>query len=86
VAVPPAAIAYLDDAGNPSAIPTPRIEITVDLGPGVPPPDAEGTFPLREFALVGELGGAAALIDLVRHPVVHKGPNDTLVRTIRLEF
>ncbi|NNF59398.1 MAG: hypothetical protein HKN04_14275 [Rhodothermaceae bacterium] len=86
VAIPPVAMVYLDAAGNPSVDPTARIEITVDLGPGIPPPDPEGTFPLREFGLVGELGGAAALIDLVRHPVLHKGPNDTLVRTIRLEF
>jgi hypothetical protein len=41
---------------------------------------------LREFGLFGELRGSPYMIDLVRHPVINKGPDDTLERVIRLAF
>lgn len=75
-------------AGVVSATPTSRIQIQANLGPGVPPwPD--GTHPsgnLREFGLVGDLGGSVTLINYVTHPVIAKDPASTLERTIWLQF
>jgi hypothetical protein len=69
-------------------IPTNRLQIVATLGPGVPSwPDADhvsGT--LREFGLVGQLGGEAVLINAVRHVAIPKDPVSTLVRTIQLVF
>lgn len=89
VTIPVAAgdLSYLDATGSVVAGPTPRVQIVVTLAPGTPPPEGGGTtYPLREFALFGEFGGEPYMIDCVRHPVVHKGAGDTLVRTIRLIF
>jgi hypothetical protein len=78
---------YLDAGGAVTAGPTQRIQITVTLAPGTPPPPSGSTsYPLREFALLGNFGAERYMIDYVRHPVVHKAPGDTLVRTIRLVF
>lgn len=80
-------IEYLDATGAPTAGPTHRLQVTVTLEPGTPPiEDGETTYPLREFGLFGRFGGKEYMIDYVRHPVIRKGADDTLVRTIRLVF
>lgn len=75
-------------SGTGDPIPTNRLQIVATLGPGVPSwPDAShvsGT--LREFGLVGQLGGATVLINAVRHVAIPKDPVSTLVRTIQLVF
>ena len=78
---------YLNDGNNPVPDPTNRVQITVNLEPGSPPIDmGEETYPLREFGLFGRIGIENYMIDYVRHPVINKGPDDTLVRTSRLVF
>ena len=89
--VPPAnlAIDYLDTASDTvSATPTNRIQVVATLGPGVPSwPDANhATITLREFGLVGTLGGSNELINYRIHPAIAKDPTSTLVRTIWLVF
>ncbi len=80
-------MSYLDAAGAVTTGPTQRLQIIVTLAPGTPPPPAsETSYPLREFGLFGNFGGVRYMIDYVRHPVIHKAPGDTLVRTIRLIF
>lgn len=80
-------IIYLDVDGNQTTVPTHRIQITVTLGPGVPPSEGDGTtYPLREFGLLGRFGNEDFLINYVRHPVIHKQADETLNRTIRLVF
>jgi len=89
VTIPVAAadMSYLDAAGSAVPGPTHRLQIVITLAPGTPaPPMGETTYPLREFALFGDFGGERYMIDYVRHPVIHKGAGDTLVRTIRLVF
>lgn len=88
VAVPVAApnITYLSTAGTVVPGPTPILEITLDLGPGVPPPIGTDPYPLREFALMGRIGTTDFMIDYVQHPVIHKAAGDALTRTIRLQF
>jgi hypothetical protein len=44
------------------------------------------TATLREFGLVGKLGGSTVLINEVRHAAIVKDPESTLVRTIQLVF
>lgn len=84
---PSMTIAYLNSANAAVAGPTHRLQISVTLAPGTPsPPPGETSYPLREFALFGRYGSEDYMIDYVRHPVIHKGVNDTLVRTIRLVF
>ncbi len=75
-------------AGVPTATPTSRIQIEATLGPGVPPwPDASHpSGDLREFGLVGDIGGTSVLINYVTHPVIAKDPASTLSRTIWLQF
>lgn len=77
-------IAYLDTTGNTAGTPTTRLQVTVTLPPGYPPP-LPGTsyYPLREFGL---FGGDDYLINCVRHAVIHKDAAATLVRMIRLSF
>ncbi|HEX2187408.1 MAG TPA: hypothetical protein VHG51_00860 [Longimicrobiaceae bacterium] len=84
VALAPAAIEYLDGAGNPAAGPTQRLRLVVTLGPGEPA--GEDPFPLREFGLFGEFGGEDYMINYVRHGVIHKPADATLERTIQLVF
>lgn len=76
------------DGAVPSATPTNRLQIVATLGPNLPPwPDgSHATGNLREFGLVGQIGGVAAQINLVRHPVVAKDALSTLERTIWLVF
>ena len=80
-------IQYLNVAGELSAEPTARIQVSMTLEPGQPPiPARQESCPLREFGLVGRMGRQDFMIDYVRHPVIHKRADDTLVRTIRLIF
>lgn len=78
-------IDYLDGA-TVTATPTPRLQIVATLGPNVPPwPDVNhASGNLREFGLVGTLGGAETLINYVTHQVIVKDPASTLTRTIWL--
>jgi hypothetical protein len=72
---------YLDaNSGVVSNGPTQRLQITATLGPSV------ATETLREFGLVGQLGGQEIVINLVRHVAIVKDPVSTLVRTIQLVF
>ncbi len=88
IALKPKMIEYLDAAGKPTSTPTHRIQITVTMEPGTPPPikSEEKTYPLREFGLFGQVGKKSYMIDYVRHPVIHKAADDKMVRTIRLIF
>lgn len=84
---PAMTIAYLNVANEVVSGPTNRLQITVTLGPGLPPAlSGETSYPLREFALFGRYGSEDYMIDYVRHPIIHKGVKDILVRTIRLVF
>jgi hypothetical protein len=86
----PAASLQIDflDAGAVTATPTSRIQIRATLGPNVPPsPWPNHTSGnLREFGLVGQLGGATVLVNYVTHTVIAKDPASTLERTIWLQF
>jgi hypothetical protein len=75
-------------SGTGVPIPTNRLQIVATLGPGAPnwPNAAHATSTLREFGLVGQLGGATVLINAVRHVAIPKDPVSTLVRTIQLVF
>jgi hypothetical protein len=77
---------YLDAAGNTTATPQHRIQVTLELAPGILPITGDQVYPLREFALFGELDGDAYMIDYVRHPVMNIAVGDILTRTIRLIF
>lgn len=80
-------IVYLDATGKPTKGPTAYIQITVTLGKNTPPVEVgQNAYPLREFGLFGSIGKNAYMIDYVRHPVIQKQSDDTLVRTIRLLF
>jgi hypothetical protein len=80
-------IDYLDGA-TVTQTPTTRLQIIATLGANMPPwPDANhASANLREFGLVGTLGGAETLINYVTHPVIVKDPSSTLTRTIWLAF
>ena len=80
-------IDFLDN-GNVSATPTNRLQIVATIGPGDPPwPDSDHVASsLREFGLVGEIGGSPVLINYVTHPVINKDPTSSLERTIWLVF
>ncbi len=82
------AIDFVDDAGVVVAGPTNRLQIVATLGPALPPwPDANhASGSLREFGLVGDLGGTPSLINYVTHPVINKDPASTLERTLWLVF
>jgi len=80
-------LAYLDSTGTETSLPTKNLQVTITLSPGLLPTSAsEPTFPLREFGLFGRYSGGNYMIDYVRHPVIHVGPDDTLVRRIQLVF
>ncbi|MDD5322496.1 MAG: hypothetical protein PHD43_18165 [Methylococcales bacterium] len=80
-------IVYLDEAASVVANPTNRLQITATLVPGYPPPLAPlNTYPLREFGLFGRFDGNDYMINSIRHPVIHKDADATLVRVIRLYF
>lgn len=77
---------FIDATGNAVTLPTHRIQITLTLTPGTLPISGDEVFPLREFALFGQLNGADYMIDYVRHPVMNIAADDTLTRRIRLVF
>jgi hypothetical protein len=87
IKIQPRQIKYLDAEGNPTLVPTHRIQVEVKLKPGTPPIEGtETTYPLREFGLMAKFGAEDILINYVRHPVIHKKLNDKLIRNIRLVF
>ena len=82
---------YLDAHENVVENPTSRLQITATLEQNEPeaaPPLSSS--PLREFGLFGKYFDGKDfqdyMIDCVRHPVIHKDVNTTLVRVIRLYF
>ncbi|MEM7305817.1 MAG: hypothetical protein AAF682_04070 [Planctomycetota bacterium] len=76
------------EKGRVTKQPTNELQIRAKLGADVPPwPDrGHRASSLREFGLLGQLGGAQVLINYVTHPVIHKDRDTTLERTIWLVF
>lgn len=79
-----AEIEYIDAVGEPTAGPTQRLRLVVTLAEDEPTGD--DPYPLREFGLFGEFAGESYMINYVRHGVIHKPADATLVRTIQLVF
>lgn len=77
---------YLDAADAAATTPTNRIQIAATLAPGQPTPASDPPYPLREFAVFGQLNGAPQMIDYVRHPLIEKPGALTLQRKVRLVF
>jgi hypothetical protein len=75
---------FLNDTDGVVANPTNRIQITATLGTNQPVAIGQPPFPMREFGLFGSLGGAAFMIDYVRHPLIEKDGAVTLERRVRL--
>lgn len=76
---------YLDQNDQVVAEPGMRLQITATLAPGYPAPVAPATsYPLREFGLFANLNGEEVMINIIRHPVLHKDEASTLIRVIRL--
>jgi hypothetical protein len=83
------ALDYLDPAtGTVTLTPTHRLQIVATLGVNQPswPDGNHVASTLREFGLIGQLGGTTVLINTVRHVAIPKDPVSTLVRTIQLVF
>jgi hypothetical protein len=78
------AIAYVNAAGDVTQGPTNRLRLAVTLGANEP--SGDDPYPLREFGLFGEFDGDSYMINYVRHRVIHKPADATLVRTIQLVF
>lgn len=79
-------VSYLDVAGNTTSDVHSRIEVSVTIEGDSLPIGSGETFPLREFALYGELNSGDYMIDYVRHGVIHIGQGDVLTRRVRLVF
>jgi hypothetical protein len=77
---------YLDTSDSVVANASSRLQITATLGPGVPASPPNTPFPLREFALFGQLNGVRHMIDYIRHPLIQKDASMTLERKVRLIF
>lgn len=77
---------YLDTTDSVVPNATSRLQITATLLPGVPASPPNTPFPLREFALFGELNGVRHMIDYIRHPLIEKDASMTLERKVRLIF
>ncbi len=77
---------YLDNTDSVVVNATSRLQITATLGPGVPASPPNTPFPLREFALFGQLNGVRFMIDYIRHPLIQKDASMTLERKVRLIF
>ncbi len=79
--------AFLDQNDSVVSGATSRLQITATLQPGYPAPlDPLTTYPLREFGLFGRFGTTDYMINVVRHPVIHKDISATLIRVVRLYF
>ena len=79
-------ISFLDISGNTTSDVHSRIEVSVTIEGDSLPIGSGETFPLREFALYGELNSNDYMIDYVRHGVIHIGQGDVLTRRVRLVF
>lgn len=79
-------IDFVDSSGVVSAAPSNRIQISITVAGSNLPIVGDETFPLREFGLFGQLAPDDYMIDYVRHPVIHIGVADTLVRRVKLVF
>jgi hypothetical protein len=80
-------IVYLDASDEVAAQPSNRIQITATLPAGFPALTPPATsYPLREFSLFGRFDNADFMINSIRHPVIHKDRNASLIRVIRLYF
>lgn len=80
-------IEYLDESDIVQTAPSPRVQVTATLPTGYPPAlPGLSTYPLREFGLFGRLDGADAMLNSIRHPVIHKDESATLIRVVRLYF
>jgi hypothetical protein len=77
---------YLNPLDGVVTTPTNRVQITATLGLNQPSPAGSSPFPMREFGLFGDLGGAPFMIDYVRHPLIAKDGAITLERRVRLIF
>jgi hypothetical protein len=77
---------YLDNTDAVVGTATSRLQITATLEPGVPASPPNTPFPLREFALFGQLNGVRHMIDYIRHPLIQKDASMTLERKVRLIF
>lgn len=86
IAVGQLKLEYLDPTDSVVANPTSRLQVTATLLPGVPASLPNTPFPLREFALFGQLNGVRHMIDYIRHPLIQKDASMTLERKVRLIF
>ncbi len=78
---------YLDVNDEIVAHPTNRVQIKAILPAGFPPPTPPATsYPLREFGLFGRFYHTDFMINSIRHPVIHKDINASLIRLVRLYF
>jgi hypothetical protein len=83
---------YLNEQNEFSSAPTNRLEIVAVIGPGQPDPQLglPSPYPIREFALFGQLTvGKDTLdymIDYVRHPLIEKDSAVTMERRVQLIF
>ncbi len=75
---------YIDAAGHPARAWTHRLELTVTISPATNPRQ------MREFGLFGgdasDTPNTGRLINYAVHPVIELRANQTLTRTIRLNF
>jgi hypothetical protein len=79
-------IDFVDSSGVVTVTPSNRIQVSITVAGSNLPIVGDETFPLREFGLFGLLVPDDYMIDYVRHPVIHIGSADTLVRRVKLVF
>jgi len=85
-------LAYLNPSGVEVEEPTNRLQVTATLGNNQPLPlePQLTSYPLREFGLFGEYNDGTEtqeyMIDCIRHPLIDKDVNTTLIRVVRLYF
>jgi hypothetical protein len=81
-------ITYIDSQNAPSATPTNRLQVTVDIDGSTLV--SSGFQPLREFGLFGgdatETANSGLMINQVIHPRIDIAPDMTLSRTLHLTF
>jgi len=83
---PDMTVDFVDNLGVVTATPGQRIMVSVAIVGSSLPIVGDETFPLREFALFGQIGIDDYMIDYVRHPVMNIGIGDTLERSVQLNF